>query len=82
MRRLGREDLASKEQHEIEVTQRYLPQQVAEEELQGIVRAAITSTGATGPKDMGRVISLVMAQVKGRADGSLVSRLVKETLQD
>ncbi len=80
MIKLGRGDLAEKEQREIEVTQRYLPQAMGEDELRGIVRAAVTSTGATTAKDMGKVIGAVMAQVKGRAEGSTVSRLVKEAL--
>jgi uncharacterized protein YqeY len=78
--KVGRTDLVPKEEHEIEVTQRYLPQDVGEDELRGLVRAAVEKTGAASPKDMGKVIGVVMAQVKGRADGSVVSRLVKEAL--
>ena len=74
------EALKEKEQREIEVTQRYLPEQIDESELDAIVAAAIEKTGATGPKEMGKVIGAVMAQVKGRADGSLVSKKVKEKL--
>ena len=62
------------------VTQRYLPQTVSEDELRGLVREAITQTGATSARDMGKVIGAVMAQVKGRAEGATVSRLVKESL--
>lgn len=80
MIRLGRGDLAEKEKREIEVTQRYLPQAVSEDELRGIVTAAVASTGATSAKDMGKVIGAVMAQVKGRAEGAVVSKLVKEAL--
>ncbi len=78
--RLGRTELIGKEQAEIAVTQRYLPQAIAEDELRAIVKAAVASTGATSPKEMGKVIGVVMPQVKGRAEGSLVSRLVKEAL--
>lgn len=74
------EALKEKEQREIEVTQRYLPEQIDESELDAIVTAAIEKTGAASPKEMGKVIGVVMAQVKGRADGSLVSRKVKEKL--
>ena len=81
MRRLGREDVVAREQKEIEVTQRYLPQEIGEDELRPLVADAIAATGAAGPKDMGKVIGAVMAKVKGRADGSAVSRLVKEALQ-
>ena len=78
--RVGREDVAAKEQREIEVTLRFLPQSLPEHELLAIVRETVARTGATGPKDMGKVIGAVLAQVKGRAEGALVSRLVKQTL--
>jgi uncharacterized protein YqeY len=79
-RRLGREDLVAREEAEIAVTQRFLPQAVGDDELRALVKAAVASTGATGPKEMGKVIGVVMSQVKGRAEGSQVSRLVKEAL--
>lgn len=79
-RKHGRDDVIAKEEAEIAVTMRYLPQPVSEDELRSIVRAAVASTGATTGKDMGKVIGVVMAQVKGRAEGSTVSRLVKEAL--
>lgn len=78
--RAGRADLNASEEREIVVTQRYLPAAVDEMELRAIVAAAVASTGAAGPKDMGKVIGAVMAQVKGRAEGSTVSRLVREAL--
>ncbi len=80
MQKLGRDDLAAKEQAEIDVTMRYLPQPLTEAEVRGIVLEAIASTGATTPKEMGKVISAVMPRVKGKAEGGLVSRLVKESL--
>jgi uncharacterized protein YqeY len=76
----GRADVVAKEQAEIVVTQRYLPQAIGEDELRAIVVAAVASTGATGPKEMGKVIGVVMPQVKGRAEGAQVSKLVKEAL--
>jgi len=76
----GRADLNESEEREIAITQSFLPEAVSEEALAEIVRAAVASTGAAGPKDMGRVIGAVMAQVKGRAEGSAVSRLVKQAL--
>jgi uncharacterized protein len=78
--RLGLQDRIASEEREIAVTQRYLPQAIGEDELRAVVREAIAATGATGPKEMGKVIGAVMAQVKGRAEGGLVSRLVKEAL--
>ena len=79
-KRLGRLETIAREEHEIVVTQRYLPQTVSEDELRGLVREAIAQTGATSARDMGKVIGAVMAQVKGRAEGATVSRLVKESL--
>ena len=76
----GRADLNAAEEREIVVTQRFLPQLLAEDELRAVVKAAVASTGASGPKEMGKVIGAVMAQVKGRAEGGTVSRLVKEAL--
>jgi len=80
LRKVGREDLVLAEEREIAVTSRYLPQAISEDELKGLVRAAVAQTGAAGPKDTGKVIGAVMAQVKGRADGSTVSKLVREAL--
>jgi uncharacterized protein YqeY len=79
-KKAGRADLVAREEAEIAVTQRYLPQGASEDELRALVREAIARTGASSPKDMGKVIGAVMAQVKGRADGGTVSRLVKEAL--
>ena len=79
MTKLGRADLAAKEQREIEVASRYLPQQMGDDELRAIIKEGIAATGAAGPRDMGKVIGWVMGKVKGKADGSAVSRLVKES---
>jgi len=76
----GRPDLNPSEEREIAVTQRFLPAMLSEEELTAIVQAAVASTGAAGPRDMGKVIGAVMAQVKGKAEGATVSRLVKAAL--
>ena len=79
-RRLGREDLVGKEEREIAVTERYLPQSLPEAELRALVSDAVKKTGAAGPKDAGKVIGAVMAQAKGRAEGGTVSKLVREAL--
>ncbi len=76
----GRDDLAAKEQAEIEVLQPYLPEQMGEAEVRALVAEAIASTGASSPKDMGRVMGALMPQTKGRADGKLVSGIVREEL--
>lgn len=79
-KKVGREDLNASEEREIAVTQRFLPAMMSEEKLAEIVKAAVASTGAAGPKDMGKVIGAVMAQVKGQAEGGTVSKLVKAAL--
>jgi uncharacterized protein YqeY len=80
LKRVGRTETLPREEQEIAVTQRYLPQMVSEQELKTIIREAIARTGAATAKDMGKVIGAVMGQVKGRAEGGTVSRLVKEAL--
>jgi uncharacterized protein YqeY len=76
----GRDDLAAKEQAEIDVLQPYLPAQLSEDEVRALVDEAIAATGASSPGDMGRVMGALMPRVKGRADGKLVSSIVNETL--
>lgn len=76
----GREDLANKELLEIGIVQEFLPQPMSEEELGSVVEQVITEVGATSIKDMGKVVKLVLERVKGRAEGSVVSRIVKEKL--
>lgn len=76
----GRDDLADKEQAEIDVLQPYLPEQMGEPEVRALVVEAVSATGATSPRDMGKVMGALMPRVKGRADGALVSRLVNEEL--
>jgi len=75
-----RDDLAAQARQEIGLLEQYLPQQVSDEELRGIVRRAIAATGAQTPKDAGKVISLVMKEAQGRAQGGTVSNVVKEDL--
>ena len=76
----GRDDLAAKEQAEIDILAPYLPEQLGEDEIRALAREAVVASGATSPKDMGRVMSGLMPKVKGRADGKLVSRIVNEEL--
>jgi uncharacterized protein YqeY len=78
--KVGHPELNAAEEAEIAVTQRFLPAMLPEEKLLEIVKAAVVKTGAAGPKDMGKVIGAVMAQVKGQAEGGTVSRLVKAAL--
>jgi uncharacterized protein YqeY len=76
----GRDDLAAKERYEEEIVAGYLPEELADDELTAIVEQTIAETGAATPKDMGRVMGAVMKKVAGRADGTLVNRLVRSRL--
>ena len=76
----GREELAQKEQSELDIIAEYLPQQLSEDELRPLVSEAIAESGAESPKDMGKVMKVLMPKVKGRADGKLVNKLVSEIL--
>jgi uncharacterized protein len=76
----GRQDLVEKLQSEIEIVEAYLPKQLSEDELNAIVTQAIAETNATSKADMGKVMSAVMPKVKGKADGSLVNKLVLQNL--
>ena len=76
----GRTDLAEAEEQEAELIAGYMPEQLSDEQLNAIVGDAVAESGATSPKEMGKVMALVMPQVKGRADGKRVSNAVKELL--
>ncbi|MGO3780925.1 MAG: GatB/YqeY domain-containing protein, partial [Enterococcus viikkiensis] len=75
-----RTDLADKVKKEIVIVENYLPAQLNEEEIRAIVQEAITKTGATSPKEFGKVMGAVMPKVKGKADGNQVNAVVKELL--
>lgn len=75
-----RPELAEKEIKEIEILKTYLPKQLSEEEITKIVDNAIEKTGASSPKDIGKVMGIVMLEAKGKSDGSLVSKIVKNKL--
>jgi len=76
----GRLDLADKERAELEILKGYIPEQLSEDELRKIVKAAIAETGALTMKDIGKLMQVVMARVKGKADGKAVNAIVKELL--
>lgn len=76
----NRQDLVDKANEEIEILLGYLPQQLSEEEISEIVRQAVDELGAGSIKDMGKVMALIMPKTKGRADGKLVSQIVKQYL--
>jgi uncharacterized protein YqeY len=76
----GRDDAADAEEREAEVIASYLPEQLSDDELNAIIGDVIAESGASSPQEMGKVMSLVMPNVKGRADGKRVSAAVKEML--
>jgi len=76
----GRGDLMERESRELEILEGYLPAPLSEEELRGIVEEDIRMCGASGVRDVGRVMKLVMQRVGAQADGKLVNRLVLEVL--
>ena len=76
----GRQDLADGELAQVAVIESYLPPQLGEAEIEAAVREAIAQTGATGMKDMGRVMGIVSKQLAGQADGRTISAVVKRLL--
>jgi len=76
----GRQDLADQEARELAIIQEYLPKPLSPEEIEGIIREAVKATGAAGPADFGKVMPLVMKEVKGKADGRAVQELVRKAL--
>ncbi|WP_339146939.1 MULTISPECIES: GatB/YqeY domain-containing protein [unclassified Sutcliffiella] len=76
----GREDLVHKLQGEIAIVEHYMPKQLSEEELSAIVQQTIADVNASSKADMGKVMGALMPKVKGKADGSLVNKLVQQHL--
>ena len=77
----GREDLAQKERAELELITEYLPRQMSEDELRELVERTVAEIQPSGPRDMGKVMSAIMPQARGRAEGKVVSALVSEKLR-
>jgi len=75
-----RTDLVEKEKKELEILEKYLPEQFSEEELKKIIKEAIEKTGAKNIKDIGKVMAELMPKIKGKADGGSVGKIVKELL--
>lgn len=75
-----REDLVKKEKAEMEILQKYLPEQLSEDEIKKLVKEVIEKTGAKEIKDIGKVMAELMPKIKGKAEGGLVSKIVKELL--
>ena len=79
-REAAREDLADGEEYEASIIEAYMPAQLSDEELHAVVGDAVAESGASSPKETGKVMSLVMPKVQGRADGKRVSAVVREKL--
>lgn len=77
-----RQDLADKEKMELAIIEEYLPKMMSEEEVREVVAKKIADMGAEGPQDMGKVMGPIMGMLKGKADGGLVSKVVKEELNN
>jgi uncharacterized protein YqeY len=78
----NREDLAQKEREELDIIEKYLPQQMDEVSLRTALKALMASAGASGPGDMGKVMGLATKQFAGKADGKMISTIVKELLSN
>lgn len=76
----GRQDLADKETKELEILQAYLPAQMSEEEIRKLVIEAVKQIGVKTPAELGKVMGVLMPKTKGKADGSIVSKIVREEL--
>lgn len=76
----GRDDLVAKTEEEIAVIMPYLPKQLSEDEIRALVKDAVEKTGASTARDIGKVMKMIMPEVKGKADGRLVNNVVREML--
>jgi uncharacterized protein YqeY len=76
----GRPELAEKEKRELEILQKYLPEQMSEDEIRKLIDEAINQTGASSIQEMGKVMGMLAPQIKGKADGGMVSMIVREKL--
>ena len=77
----NRDDLATKEQFEIDIINEFMPKQMSDEEIKALVNAEIAEQGATSMRDMGNVMGVLKTKTAGRADPALISKLVKDALQ-
>ena len=77
----NRADLAEEETYQAAIIEEYLPKQMSEEELRGVIKAIVVQTGASGIKNMGKVMGLATKQLAGKADNKAISTIVKEILQ-
>ena len=78
--KVNRPDAADQEKAEIEILMKYMPRQMSEDEIRDVVKKAVEDTRAESMKDIGKVMKVLMPQVKGKADGSVVNKIVREIL--
>jgi uncharacterized protein YqeY len=76
----GRPELAAKEEEELTILKEFLPEQLSEDDIRVYVKEAIDQTGATTAADMGKIMGALMPKIKGKADGNLVNKIVRENL--
>ena len=81
-KKVGREDAAETEQKEIEILMKYMPEQLSEEDIDKTVQNAIKQSDAKGSKDLGQVMKIVMPELKGKADGKLINKIVRKRLEE
>ncbi|GJM16794.1 MAG: aspartyl-tRNA amidotransferase subunit B [Thermodesulfobacteriota bacterium] len=79
--KVNRPDAADQEKAEIDILMKYMPQQMNEDEIRDIVKSAVEETQAESMKDIGKVMKVLMPKVKGKADGSIVNKIVRELLE-
>lgn len=77
----GRKDLSAKEEKELEILSKYLPEEMSEEEVTATIKSAVQEVGATSLKDIGKVMALIMPKLKGKTDGSKINEIVKNFLE-
>ena len=78
----GRKDLAEKETSELEILKKYVPEEMSEDELRGAIKRRLVEMGEISAKDFGRIMGSVMAEVKGRAGGMTVKRIIEEEMKN
>ena len=77
----NRQDLADQEKSELKILEEYLPEQMSEDEVRKIITDKIQELGVSGPQDIGKVMGAIMGQLKGKANGGLVNKIVQEELK-
>ena len=80
--KVNRQDAADREKAEIDILMKYMPEQMSEEEIRAQVKKAVADSGAEGVKDLGKVMKIIIPALKGKADGAVINRIVREELEN